>query len=63
MFGYINVVVNVPGAIYTTAYANDYICENQGVTTSVDKDSGTFVKKGEIIYEYKDNETSDVSKS
>ena len=61
-FGNINVTVDVSGVCYTPGYANEYVCNDTGIVTSVYKTSGCFIKAGEPVYEYRDSTSSQESK-
>ena len=57
-FGNINVTIDVSGTCFTPSYANEYVCNDTGIVTSVYKTTGKFVKAGQPIYEYRDSVNS-----
>lgn len=50
-----NINLDVMGVTYTPGYANEYVCDDTGVLTSLYKEQGKFITAGETIYEYKDS--------
>lgn len=54
-FGYINTTtVSANSFYFTNGYSNSYASNQSGIITSILKDSGEIVKKGEPVYTYDD---------
>lgn len=57
-FGYINTTtVSANSFYYTNGYSNSYVSNQSGIITTIIKNSGQIVKKGEPVYLYDDKIT------